>query len=368
MRIPGLVCFTVFSLWLPAWAAAQGSLRDALIAARDRHGVPALAAAVTNSDRILEIGAVGVGQLGRPDAVLPTDRFHLSTLNMAMTATVLATLVEEGQLRWESRVVDLFPEMAATTRAEYATVTLADLLTHLAGFAPFVGPSELDALALGLGSPIERRAAFTRHLLSQPPAGPPGAFLLSNAGYSVAAAAAERVTGLAYEDLIRVRLFEPLGMAAGFDWPALLDSAQPWGHWLVADVLTPHDPNGEYHVQDVIRPAGDLQASVGDYVLFLQLHLRGLRGRESFLSRETFERLHRPPEGSSSAFGWFISVQEGTPVSVQTGGAGTFEAFAGIVPERDLGAIVVANAGHPAARDAVNDVVNAIVQKYNQPR
>ena len=365
MRIPGQVCFTVFSLWLPAWAAAQGSLRDMLVAARDQHGVPALAAAVTNSDRILEIEAVGVGRLGRPDAVLPTDRFHLSSLNMAVTATLLATLVEEGQLRWESRVVDIFPDMAATARPEYASVTVADLLTHLAGFAPF---TELSAVPLGDGGPIERRAALTRHLLSQPPAGPPGAFLPSDASYSVAAAAAERVTGLAYEDLVRMRLFEPLGMAAGFDWPALLDGAQPWGHWLVADVLTPHDPNGEYHISDVFRPAGDVHASVADYVLFLQLHLRGLRGRESFLSQETFARLHRPPEGSSYASGWFITVQEGTPVSVQSGSAGTFEAFAGVVPERDLGAIVVANAGHPAARNAVNDVVNAIVQKYNQPR
>src|SRR5262249_12649333 len=70
------------------------------------------------------------------------------------------------------------------------------------------------------GPATDQREAFTAYVLGRPPAFEPGTMRYSNAGYTVAAAMAERVTGERWGDLVRTRIFEPLGMtSAGFGWP-----------------------------------------------------------------------------------------------------------------------------------------------------
>ena len=358
----GLILSIVFVFALSNGAVAQQppvrgtTLREALLQAQEFYHLPAIAGIVVSSDRILDIDAVGVGRLGRADAVLQSDRFHLGSLTKAVTATLLAVLVEDGRLQWQSTVDSIFPELAATLDEDYRGITLEQLLRHRAGLPTFTDLGEFDALPTWPGSPTERRAAFTAYLLSRHPASKVGDYSYSNAGYAVAAAMAERVTGKRWEDLVVGRLLEPLGMKAGLGWPAAEAPEQPWGHWLVDGHLAPHDPNAGYRLPNLIQPAGDLNASLPDYALFLQLHLRGLQGQESFLSADTFAHVHQSIDGY--ALGWEVIDTDGTPVSLHFGSAGTFYAIAAIVPELDLGVFVVTNAGHPAARDAVEWTAN----------
>src|SRR5258706_14711046 len=112
------------------------------------------------------------------------------------------------------------------------------------------------------------------------PALTPGAqFAYSNAGIAIAAAAAERAADLPWEDLMRERVFKPLGMkSAGFGWPAYDDPKAPWGHQLDGTRLVPHDPRGAYQLNAVIQPAGNVSVSVKDLGLFLDDHARGVAG------------------------------------------------------------------------------------------
>jgi len=119
-------------------AAQAKGIRDLLSSALELHGVPAMAAAVITSDRILEMDAVGVQRLGWPSSVLATDRFHLGSLTKAMTSTLLAVLVEEGRLHWETRVMDVFSELAASAHRDFRHVTVEDLVSSL-GIAPVHG-------------------------------------------------------------------------------------------------------------------------------------------------------------------------------------------------------------------------------------
>ncbi len=344
----------------PLRAQSPTNLRDALLAAQRNWNLPAIAAVIVTSERILDIDAVGVGRLGAPEAVLQSDRFHLGSLTKAMTAMLLATLVEEGKLQWETRVVDAVPEFQGIAHRDMRSVTVEQLLSHRAGLAPFSDLSEFEDLPSWPGSATERRLEFTRYHWSRSADETVGEYLYSNAGYVVAATVAEQITGESWKELMQSRLFEPLGMEAGFDWPALEDRAQPWGHYIVNGRLTPHDPEDDYHVPDLVRPAGDVHASLEDYVLYMQLHLRGLQGRDGFLAPETFQRIHRPI--GNYALGWQVDIVDGVPVSTHFGSAGTFYALAAIDPERNLGILVVTNTGHPEARDAVNWAANAIAQ------
>src|SRR5947209_5537965 len=88
----------------------------------------------------------------------------------------------------------------------------------------------LPALA---SAAMHQRYSLLRGLVTRPIAAPRGSkFIYSNEGYAIAGAMIERVTGRAWEDLMRERIFEPLGMkSAGFGTPASPGEVdQPWGH------------------------------------------------------------------------------------------------------------------------------------------
>lgn len=220
------------------------SLAPLLSETNRAHGYPALAAAVASGAGVLAAGTTGVRKVGDPQPVTVEDRFHLGSISKPMTATVLATLVEEGRLGWETTPREVFPELAASIHTALHDIRLDHLLAHRAGIAPFTDDAELTPLPPFAGSPRDRRRAFAAWLLGQEPSATPGTdFLYSNAGYAIAAATAERVADRPWEALVRERLFAPLNLAsAGFGWPAAADPEQPWGHRKTGSTLTPPPP------------------------------------------------------------------------------------------------------------------------------
>src|SRR5947209_7467119 len=68
---------------------------------RQRHGLPALGGAIVTSKGLVAIGAVGVRKAGTKVPVTVDDQWHLGSDTKAMTATVIARLVEQGRLKWE---------------------------------------------------------------------------------------------------------------------------------------------------------------------------------------------------------------------------------------------------------------------------
>ena len=65
-------------------------------------------------------------------------------------------------------------------------------------------------------------------------------------------------------------------MEANFGWPRLEGAEQPWGE----RILTLPSPDAVCYLPDLVHPAGDVNASLHDYVRFAQLHLRGIQERE----------------------------------------------------------------------------------------
>jgi len=118
----------------PARAEIQRHLEVVLETAIRSYGFPAAAAAVLTSQDI-HIAAMGRRRVDRPDQVTVDDRFGLGSNTKAVTATMLGTLVERGQLRWDLTLADAFPDLPM--RPEYRAVTLRQILTHRAGLPPW---------------------------------------------------------------------------------------------------------------------------------------------------------------------------------------------------------------------------------------
>ena len=111
-----------------------------------------------------------------------------------------------------------------------------------------------------------------------------------------------------WEDLIRGRVFEPLGMSsAGFGPPGPPDRDrgridQPWGH---RDSGGRVDPVREDNAP-CMGPAGTVHCSMADWGKFASLHLKAAEGKARILKPATFRALHTPPPGQEYAGGWYV--------------------------------------------------------------
>lgn len=271
------------------------------------NGMPALAALAADDVTILGEGVTGVRKLGDSTPVTTHDRWHLGSDTKAMTATLVAGAVEAGTLRWDMTIAQAFPE--ATIDAGYADVTIAELLAHV-GAAPADFSPDVWQIMTGTGSSRALRLAAITAILAKPPGATRGTFTYSNAGYMIVGAALERATDTAWEDLLRARVFGPLGMTScGFGPTATAGQVdQPWGHILVGSALQPMNIDNP----QALGPAGTVHCSLADWTAFLRDHLRGALGESTVLGlkAETWTRLHTPPAGGDYAMGWIVASRQ----------------------------------------------------------
>jgi CubicO group peptidase (beta-lactamase class C family) len=353
LALPGLVLAPLLS-GTPDWAF----LPDLLEELRGELGAPSISVAVAAEGGVVARAALGVRALGGESPVTVDDRFHIGSITKPMTATLIGRLVERGELGWDAALGDLLPEVEM--EEVYRSVTLDQLLMHRGGIQPYLTFDDAeDAILQALpGSPTEQRAAFLSDVLYREPVAPPGsAFVYSNAGYVLAAYAAEQATGKSWEALMDELVFDPLGMrASGVGWPATVERPeQPLGHMRAGGALEVQ-PIGGWEVGSFLAPAGDVHASAGDLARFGLLHARGLAGIDGLLSAATIEHLHAPPEGAAGmayARGWFLSSDG----HWHGGSAGSFYALLQLLPEHDAAVAVLVNSGDTASHAAATRIV-----------
>jgi D-alanyl-D-alanine carboxypeptidase len=323
-----------------------------LQAAAKKAGLPAMQASVADANGIVADGAFG-----------STDRdaFHIGSCTKPLTATVIATIVDAHKLTWETKVLDVFPEWKDDIRPEFAPITLADLLSHEAGVEGFGEEEEVARIPKLTGSIIERRRAFARFALQQPPVVPPKtSYSYSNAGFAIAAAMAERVTGRSWETLVRERIFKPLKMkSAGFGWPQKI-----WGHAAGPDgKLIATDPHGTYQLPDYLAPAGDLHMSSDDLVQFLRAHLMAMRGNATIISPSTAAVMHTRRIKSGLGFG-VNAVSGFQNVATYSGSADTFMTVIAIAAPQNVAVVVQTNAAGDAAQHAVGAMLKDLLVRF----
>lgn len=354
--------FGCASLGTSTAASAEWHRLEELIQGVGReYAVPALAAAIVRDGDIVA-AAVGVRRIDQDVPVDLNDRFHIGSVSKPISATVLAILVEKHLLDWRTTVAEVFPDLGSRVNTAYSGVTLEQLLSHRAGIVTWEEDQEIALAPSVTGSPKQRRRAAVRWLLTQSPLAAPGTkHIYSNAGYLIAAAMAEEVTGVAWEQLVLENLARPLGLKSlGFGWPTDVDAAQPWGHISSPSGFLPRAPRESYEAGPLLGPAGDLHMSIMDLARFARLHLEGLRGRARLLSAQTFRKLHRPI--GDYALGW--NVRE--TADHHLGGLGTFLAAIWVSVPRNVAVVVATNAD--ADERIVSAVINRSLRAFEVPR
>jgi CubicO group peptidase (beta-lactamase class C family) len=333
---------------------------------RQQHYVPALGAALVSRDGIVASGVTGVRKRGTDVAVTINDKWHLGSNTKAITAVIVATLVERGKLSWETTIGQVFPELSKTFPEEFRGITVTQLLSHHAGL-----PADLNwgDMARSAASLPEQRLNALKTAASTQLAAPPGTkFGYSNLGYTLAGTIAERVAGQPWEDLMREIVFKPLRMLScgfgGVGTPGEID--QPWPHKEDGGPMAANGPSVDN--PEVMGPAGTVHCSIGDYAKFIADQLRGESGDGALLKAKTYKALHTPRFGGNYAFGWGVLSQDwaGGIVLAHQGSNTLNFCIVRVAPRRGFAVLAVTNQGGDEGQKAALEATDALIRLHDK--
>ena len=319
--------------------------------ARAAYEVPGCAVAVVENDQVVFLKGFGLRELGKPEPVDPDTLFMLASVSKTFTAALAGTFVDEGQIGWDTPVVDHLTEMQLFDNYATRHASLRDFLAHRSGLPAFTG----DLLGK-LGYP---RAEILRRLRYLEP----GCSFRERAGYSnpgflIAGMTTERLGEKTWEELVEERLLTPLKMSRSgtslTDWQRTDNYAS--NHMLVDGALQPvvwesHDPMG---------PAGGVTSTARDMAQWLRLHLgEGQVDGRRILSEEAIAEMHTPamvetpsfaeapPIDARSGFsygpGWGIYHYNGHQIVEKGGARAGLRTVAMLIPDAEVGVVVLAN-------------------------
>ena len=358
-------CF-LLALWLiaplcfAAPVAAPAAQRDGLLPlvryidrlgeqAITRGKLPGLAIGIVHQHQILHTRGYGVVEVGRKEAVDEHTAFRLASLSKAFAATVAAQLVQEGALRWDSRVVDPLPTFQLKRSGAAEQLTLRDILSHRVGVSFHAFDRELEA-----DQPYPLLAA---KLVEAPSLCAPGeCYAYQNIAFSLVGDMVFAATGDFFTHQVERRIFHPLEM---YDTTYGRDSLEASAKWARPHVRTRRGwvavrPKENYYR---VPPAAGVNASVSDMAKWL---VAQTGGKPDVLSAELLHDLHQPQVRTPSeirrsgwrqrirdahyATGWRVLDYAGHEVIYHAGAVQGYRGMIAMLPEKQFGIVVLWNA------------------------
>lgn len=371
--------------------AQSRDVSDLLAPICDANKIPGVVAILIEGDTIKLHGAAGIRTRGSDAKVTINDQFHLGSCTKAMTATLCAMLVEDGTLRWDTTIAEVFPKEVAAegVDAAWKNVTLLQLLSHHAGVPTDLSADGLWGSLWKIKDPTAARQALLEGVLKHPPKTAPGTgFEYSNGGVAIAGHMAEVKTGIAWETLMQQRVFGHLGItSAGFGAPGKADVVdQPRGHTAAGVAVVP-GPIADNPC--AIAPAGTAHMTAIDWSKFIAMHLAGARGQDFtgngckvMLSADDFTVLHtpyakrdgkQPPKGEAGAdyaCGWGVAERPwaGGRVLTHNGSNTMWFSVVWIAPEKNFAVLAACNQGGDKGAKATDDAVSKLIEQWLKPK
>jgi CubicO group peptidase (beta-lactamase class C family) len=328
--------------------------------------VPGVTVAVVKDGQLFFAKGYGAADLraGKP-VNAQTTLFRIGSVSKVFTATAVLQLAEQGK-------VDLHADVNTYLKAFHipATyprpITLADLLTHTAGFeGRDTGlqlartPSDLEPLGRLLAEHMPARVR------------PPGDLTAySNYGYALAGYIVEQVSGMPFGQYVAQQIFQPLEMRAS-------TFRQPVEARLAADLSTGYIYSaGRYRPDpfEVIAdsPAGAMSATATDMANFMIAQLQNGRfGAQRILQDATAKEMQTqhftndPRAPGGMAYGFEEQMRNGRRLLIHPGGVGAFYSLLALLPEQHVGVFVAYNSFGGAANFLSYPFLQAFLDHYN---
>jgi CubicO group peptidase (beta-lactamase class C family) len=317
---------------------------------------------VVHDGRVVFERGYGVLELGATAAVDEHSLFAIGSTTKALTAALVGMLVDEGRLAWDDPVIDHLPGFRLKDPVATREVRVRDLLTHNAGLP------NADYLWYEQDHTTEEIVRRLRYV--EPAYSLRSEFVYQNVMYAAAGELIEAVSGRDWGELVRERIFAPLGMTRSTT--TLAETRDRSG------VARPHDlVDGRLAVienasVDPVAPAGSIWSSVHDMAQWMRFLLAGgvTEDGRRLLSEPVLAELFTPqamvgpedfyptarltaPHWTTYGLGWFQADYEGRRVDFHTGSIDGMVAICALIRDQGLGVYVLANRDHAELRHAL---------------
>jgi len=338
----------------------------------DTFETPGMAIAIVERGKPAVIRTYGVRRMGEAAKIDEQTMFSMGSTTKAFTSAVLAMLVDEGKLTWDSKVVDLLPGFRMYDPYASSEMTVRDLLVHRSGLG--LGAGDL----LFVPETTLTRAQIVEKLRYIKPATSfRSGYAYDNLLYVVAGQLIEAVCKDTWENVVRQRILTPLQMEHTTTASATPPGANKgWPHGRVLMPIRgagPMTPLPNQMSFDNSAPAGSLNASIADVTRWLELQLgRGLDPRTNvrlfsevqareMWTGQTLIPVAPNPEPLKLAqanfraygLGWMYSDYRGRPIISHGGGVLGSVALVVIVPGKDVAFAMMTNAEETSALAAI---------------
>jgi CubicO group peptidase (beta-lactamase class C family) len=331
--------------------AAQLEKIETRVAQRQKElGVPGVALVVVKDDKVVFMKGFGYRDLDKKLPVTPSTLFGIGSLTKSFTAMLAMMSVEEGKLAMSDHPRKHLPYFRLRDNEANRKATFSNLLSHTTGYAK-------TDLAWVTGK--LNREELIRTVLSAKPTVPFGSFGYSNVMYTAAGEALAKINRMPYEDLVRTRILQPLGMNA-----TNLSVSQMQASADYSKGYTLGATNSEVPVRDdpLLGPAGSINSNLQDMSRYLRLMLgKGTLDGKRLISEKSYQelitkRVDRRP-GVGYAYGWNVADWNGHKLIRHGGNIPGYNSDMGMLPDQKLGYVMLTNVADSLLGDEIDRIV-----------
>ena len=302
---------------------------------------------VTEGDKVLLDKGYGKAVVEWDVANVPEAKFRLGSLTKQFTATLVLLLQQDGKLKIDDPVSKYLPDAPKT----WEKITLANLLGHTSGIPSFTDMKEFGVWRMAPHTTDEELALFKDKPLDFEPG---SKFAYSNSNFEVLGAVIEKVSGKKYGDLLRERIFEPLGMKdSGLDSDELVLPKRAEGYMPGPKGLVVSRSES----MTVPWAAGSIYSTTGDLLKWE----RGLFGGK-VLNADSLKAMTTPGKGNYG-LGVFVNTKDGVTIVDHGGGIEGFNTHLGYAREKQICVVVLSNVNGAAPDSMGGKLMDAVLGK-----
>ena len=330
---------------------------------RQLYHIPGTVVVIVQGGEVVYAEGFGVKEIGSDDPITPDTVFTIGSLGKAMTSMMVASLVDESLIGWDTPIVEVMPQFRLSDEHATQQITLRHAFAHTTGLPN----TDLDLIFSGL--PPE---SLVEYLANVPLDAAPGeSRTYQNEMYATGAYAGAMAAGAEYGEnllesytgLMQERVFDPIGMSSTTfsvaEAEASPNHATP--HYITLNATlaeTGFDVTPTHYMEvGAHAPAGTVRSSALDVGRFLMTMLAGgvapdgtrVVSTENLVETWT-EQIELTPapfeqflDGAGSGLGWRTVSYQGVPMVIHNGGLGGFTSQMAFIPDADTGIVVLSN-------------------------
>ena len=348
------------------------TIEKSIVNTMEAFQVPGIAVAIVHNNEITFNKGFGVIEQGKSKKVNADTLFGIASNTKAMTAALLAQLVDQHKISWRTKVIDIIPEFQLPSPYVTREFTIIDLLSHNSGLGLGAGDLMIWPETNLTIKDIIKGLKYLPQVSSFR-----SEFAYDNLMYIVAGEIISKITGKPWFEVVKNKIFTPLGMNNTYASFSQIPKSNK-------NVARAHVPlNGKLNVVggnflEKFTSAGSVASSVNDMALWIkaQLNKGEYKGSKRLFSNNQSSAMWQPrtllnvrqsdTENDKMHFyayglGWFLNDYHGVKLVHHSGGILGMVSKVVMVPEMNLGIVILTNQQSGAA---FNALYREILQQY----